>query len=121
MCMCSNFESATEDKPVIHNHQKYLEQMEKVSEKVEYILKNFPELRESGNKEFVFNYWFLCDGLKSNLDKLTIDRLTDCEVIRRCKQKIVEGNPIKYGPTKAKVRLSKQQKYWGIYEYVTSN
>lgn len=120
MCMCDRFESATEERPVINLHQKYLEQMEKVSEKVKYILINFPELRESGNKEFVFNYWFLCDGLKSGLDKIVIDRLVDPEIIRRAKQKLVEENSQKYGPTKEKVRAAKQQKYWGIYEYVTS-
>lgn len=117
-CMCTSFQQATPENPTINDYQKYLEHIEKVRDKVKYILENIPELRDSSNKEFVFNYWFLCDGLKEKLDSGTIDKLTDPEVIRRSKQKLAELEPLKYGATKEKVQVEKSSKYWGIMEFV---
>src|SRR6185437_2331238 len=120
-CNCSTFEAATEERPVIPDYQKYLLQIEGTAGKVRYILENIPELRDSSNKEFVFNYWFLCDGLRDDLTNEILDNLTDPEIIRRAKQKEVEKNFAKYGPTKQEVIEEKGLKYWAVYDYVVSN
>lgn len=109
---------ATEEKPVIPNYQKYLDQLESTSEKVKWILSNIPELRESSNKEFVFNYWFLCDHLSDKLTSEILDRLTDPELIRRTKQKLVESNREKYGPKSEQTNTEKGLKFNAVFDWV---
>lgn len=103
------------------DYQKYLLEIEGIAGKVRYILENIPELREASNKEFIFNYWFLCDGLKDNLTKSIIDGLSDPEIIRRAKQKAVEKNFSKYGPKEGKVIQQKSLKYWAVYDFAINN
>lgn len=117
-CKCQDFEMATEERPVIPNYQKYLDQIESTSEKVRWILINIPELRESSNKEFIFNYWFLCDHLTDKLSSEVLDSLTDPELIRRTKQKLVEEDKVKYGPKNEQTRNEKSLKYNAVYDWV---
>lgn len=120
-CNCTEFAIATEELPVIPDYQKYLLEIEGTTDKIKYILKVIPELRDASNKEFIFNYWFLCDGLKDKLTSEMIDGLTDPEVIRRSKQKLVEMDKPRYGPTKDKVIEQKSLKNWAIYDFVITN
>ena len=117
-CKCESFEMATEDKPVVPNYQKYLDQLESTSEKVKWILDNIEELRESSNKEFVFNYWFLCDHLSDKLTSEVLDRLTDPELIRRTKQKLVESDKAKYGPKNVQTSTEKGLKFNAVFDWV---
>lgn len=117
-CKCERFEMATEEKPVIPNYQKYLDQIESTAGKVRYILDNIPELRDSGNKEFVFNYWFLCDHLSERLNSEVLNKLTDPEIIRRAKQKAVQLNPEKYGPKNFETINEKGLKFNAIFDWV---
>ncbi len=117
-CKCQEFEMATEEKPVIPDYQKYLDQLDSTKEKVKYILNEIPELKEASNKEFVLNYWFLCDHLKDTLTNEILDRLTDPELIRRTKQKLVEEYPSHYGPKKTETIKEKAMKYNAIFDWV---
>ena len=109
---------ATEEKPVIPNYQKYLDQLETTSEKVKYILDNIEDLRDSSNKEFVFNYWFLCDHLSEKLTSEVLDRLTDPELIRRTKQKLVETDKARYGPKNLETTNEKGLKFNAVFDWV---
>lgn len=120
-CLCVNFVMATEELAVIPNYQKYLLEIEGTAGKVRYILDNIPDLRDSSNKEFIFNYWFLCDGLKDELSVQILDNLTDPEIIRRAKQKEVQKNHIKYGPIKKTTEIEKGLKYSAVYDFVINN
>ena len=117
-CKCETFEMATEDRPTIPNYQKYLDQLETTSEKVKWILDNIPELRESSNKEFIFNYWFLSDHLSDRLSGEVLDSLTDPELIRRTKQKLVESDKVKYGPKNTQTNIEKRLKFNALYDWV---
>ena len=120
MCFCDKFTNA--ESLHLTEHQKVLDQMEKVKDKVAYMLENIPELRNLTNKAFVFAYWHynnnFCTGMV--LDVKTFYYLTDPEIIRRTKQKLVEKNPEKYGPTDELIDKCKAIKHGGILEWVTS-
>jgi len=119
-CRCINYEEAIGDNSVMHNHLKYLDEMEKTEDKVRYLLTNIKFLRNFPNKEFVFAYWAFCDGFKWNriLTKEGVRNLTDPESIRRSKQKLVEKNPDLYGPNNEIYIEEKYDKQTGIIEYV---
>lgn len=118
MCFCDKFTNA--EALQLTEHQKVLDQMDKVKDRVAYLLENIPELRNLTNKAFVFAYWHynfgFCTGMVLTGD--TYYYLTDPEIIRRTKQKLVEKDHDKFGPTEELIEKGKEIKYGGIYEWV---
>ena len=98
-CYCIEFIQAIESNPVIHDHSKYISQMETVSDKIRYILTNIKYSRNFPNKQFVFFYWQICNTMIINkpITHGIIYSLEDPEVIRRSKQKLVNNNKELYG------------------------
>lgn len=116
-CYCIKYREASEYNPVVPVHQKYLEQLKKVEDKVKYILENIQETRNMKNKDFVFLYWHLVSKLNI-ISNDVIKRLDDPESIRRCRQLLVQSNPDKYGETDLIFKEEKGQKQNATYQYV---
>lgn len=121
MCFCDKFANA--DTLELTKHQAVLDQMDKVKEKIAYMLENIPELRNLSNKAFVFCFWHynhnFCTGMV--LSGKQYYEFEDPEIIRRAKQKLVEKDPATYGATEELVDKGKGIKYGGILEWVRSN
>jgi hypothetical protein len=94
--------------------------MEKLKDKIEYILKNIPAFRNLTNKQFVFAFWHYNNNFTTGmqLDGRTYLALPDPESIRRCRQKIVQNNP-ELGPNDEKFIDEKIHKEYGILQWVT--
>jgi len=116
-CDCLQFDEAIGDNSVIPRHQRYLEQLEKVEDKVRYILENIPETRNMKNKDFVFFYWHMVSRLNVISNEI-ISKLDDPESIRRCRQLLVQHNKEKYGETSQDFTDEKKLKENGTYQYV---
>jgi hypothetical protein len=97
-----------------------IEQFETLYDKIKYLLEEIPELRNYGNKDFVFAYWHynnnFCPGMK--LEIPVYKELNDPESIRRCKQKVVENNP-HLKSTDESLNNAKSTKKIAIEEWVT--
>jgi len=111
------YEELKENQTVIPRHQKYLEQLEKVEDKVKYILENIPETRNMKNKDFVFLYWHLVSKLNI-ISNQVIATLDDPESVRRCRQLLVQHDFSKYGPTDQEHIDEKNLKETATYSYV---
>lgn len=116
-CWCMQYEALKNNESVIPKHQRYLEQYEKVEDKVKYILENIPETKELKNKDFVFFYWHLVSKL-TMITNRTIKDLDDPESIRRCRQLLVQHNPERYGPKNQEHLTEKTLKESATYSYV---
>ena len=116
-CWCMQYEEAIGNNSVIPMHRKYLEQLEKVEDKVKYILEKIPETRNLKNKDFVFLYWHFVFKLNI-VSNETIKQLDDPESIRRSRQLLVQHNFEKYGPTSAEYMTEKNLKENATYQYV---
>jgi len=70
-------------------YQMMISSLKKTEEKVIWILKHFPETRNSDNL-LLFMYWDKCDGLDADnfLDEAVITKLTPSESITRCRRNI---------------------------------
>ncbi len=117
-CFCDKFANA--EALQLTEHQKILDTMDKVKDKVAYMLSDIPQLRNLSNKAFVFAYWHynfnFCTGMVLSGD--VYYHLTDPEIIRRTKQKLVEKNPELYSPTEETVIAGRVLKFGGILEWV---
>lgn len=116
-CNCRHFVPIS-DEP--EKHKKYIRSMEKLKDKIEYILQNIPAFRNLTNKQFVFAFWHYNNNFTTGmqLDARTYIALPDPESIRRCRQKIVQNNP-DLGPKDEKFIDEKLHKEWGILQWVT--
>jgi hypothetical protein len=100
-CFCIEFRLALGDGSIILDHVKYIRQIEKVSEKVKYILTNIKYSRNFPHKQFVFFYWRMADTLilnKSVMTESLMNSLEDPENITRSRQKLARDFPELYGP-----------------------
>lgn len=68
-------------------YQKKIEELETVEEKVCWLFKRHPNLRNS-DKLLIFYYWVIVDGYEGQLDEDVILKLTSSESIRRVRQHI---------------------------------
>lgn len=116
-CWCMQYEELKDNQSVIPRHQKYLEQLEKVEDRVKYILENIPETRNMKNKDFVFLYWHLVSKLNI-ISNEVIFGLDDPESIRRCRQLLVQHDVNKYGPTDDLYKSEKNLKESATYQFV---
>lgn len=87
--------------------------------KVKYLLDTFPELRDRGVNYLVAKYWSTFDHV--DVSPEYIAKLTKTETIRRTKQKIVEKEPDKYGPTKLSIAEARQISEIAHQEYAVSD
>lgn len=116
-CWCMKYEELKQNETIIPVYQRYLEQLEKVEDKVKYILENIPETRNMKNKDFVFLYWHLVSKLNI-ISNEVIKRLDDPESIRRCRQLVVQHDYSKYGPINEEHQKEKNLKESATFSYV---
>lgn len=121
LCTCGFERFRNKEALVLTEHQKVLDKMDSVKNRVEYMLTNIPDLRNLVNKPFVFHYWHynsnFCTGMTLTGKKYY--ELEDPENIRRAKQKLVEKDFDKFGPTDEKIDQVKAIKYGGMLDWVT--
>jgi hypothetical protein len=89
------------------NNKNYAKALKTTQDRVEDLLKEYPELRNADNKTIVFFYWKVYDDLDLTM---WIPQLTDTETIRRAKQLLVAKYPEKFGTTDPKVQEEKDSK-----------
>lgn len=116
-CLCDNYREAIKEDSVIPRHQKYLEQLKQVEDKVKYILVNIPESKNMKNKDFVFLYWHLVSKLNIISNDI-IKTLDDPESIRRARQLAVQHDPVKYGGDDINFINEKSLKESATFSYV---
>lgn len=117
ICSCNNFESHTS--LVLTNHQKALDNIKNVSDKVRYMYEEIGGFENYTNKYFIFAYWHYNEGfaIGSVLDGMKAYHLTDPEVIRRTRQKLIEKNP-EWASTDKQLNIGKETKFGAILEFV---
>jgi hypothetical protein len=116
-CMCIKYQLALGDGSVIHDHTKYIRQMEKVSDKVRYILSHVKFSRNFTHKQFVFFYWRMADTLilnKSVFTESLMHSLEDPENITRTRQKLVKDFPELYAPFDMTLIEEREYKQTGV-------
>lgn len=117
-CSCNNF--TNKDALILTQHQKALDNLKKVTEKIQYMYEVIKGFENYSNKSFVFAYWHLNNNFITGmiLDGRTYHELEDPEVIRRTRQKFVEKNP-QYQTNDPTKIYGKAVKFNAIMEFVT--
>jgi len=110
-CYCMTFDAMTPK--IIREIEQYVTKYIDTEERVKAVLEKIPNARNIPNKGFVFLYWQIFSNyvVPPKIRK----ELTDPETIRRCKQKVVEDAPEKFGPYDADMVDAK-----GIKELATA-
>lgn len=105
-CKCEEFIEATPDNPVPPKWQDTLTEFDTTKAKLIWILDNIKFLRNYPNKLFVD--WY----------RLKVQDV-DPETVRRTKQKLVQGNPGRFGIFEApELEMQKQLRQVGIKEWL---
>lgn len=107
-CNCENFIEATPENPVPPRWQSTLEEFDTTKAKLIWLLDNIKFLRNYPNKSFV-------DWYREKIQDV------DPETVRRTKQKLVQGNPDRFGLFEApELEMQKQLKQVGIEEWLVT-
>ena len=105
-CNCEEFIEATPDNPVPPKWQSTVEEFDTTKAKLIWLLDNIKFLRNYPNKEFV-------DWYRQKVQNV------DPETVRRTKQKLVQGNPGRFGIFEApELEMQKQLRQVGIKEWL---
>lgn len=92
-----------------------IDEFKSVKDKVEYVLKNFPDSRSGSPLATVLYVWKHCDGFDININSFLEADLSEIETIRRMRQKI-QNTEGKYIPdlTELKTRDERQTEIKGF-------
>ena|SRR5690348_16290950 len=74
-----------------------LSNIKTVKDKVQYLLENYPELRNKDYNYLVAKYWSVFNDIQVSPE--FIAKLEQVETISRCRRKLAESNWDKYGST----------------------
>src|SRR5690349_19603305 len=88
-CKCQNFIPATCERPVIHLSDKYVEQYEKMRDKMKWVLENWRWFRNYTNKDIVIMWWKFVNGYdlyKQTMTNEIYKKLDEPESITRCRR-----------------------------------
>ena len=75
-----------------------LSELKTIEDKVAWLLERYPELRDKSYNYLISKFWNNFDNLQASPEYIA--KLTPMETISRCKRKLAQKNPEKYGPTK---------------------
>jgi len=120
-CRCVAFISATEEMPVITPMDKYIAEMTKIKDKMQWVLQNWKWFRNYGNTELVFGWWKFVNGFNIYNEVLSTEKrkIIDApEGITRTRRLLVEKNPDEFGPFDPTLAEEKAYKQMGIFEWV---
>lgn len=120
-CHCTQFIPASPQSPVILDYMKYMERMETIIDKMQWMLANLRFFRNLSNKHIVFAWWQYVDGWdrrKPLTDEL-YTKLTEAESITRSRRYWVEQNPELYGRFIATAEEERVLKQIALTEYFT--
>lgn len=122
-CRCIQFIPASPDSPVILDYLKYMEKMETIVEKMNWVLTNLRFFRNLNNKEIVFAWWQYVDGWdrRKPLTNELYHKLTEPESITRARRKLVEQNKAQYGRFKPSAEEERILKQIALEEYFVTS
>lgn len=83
--------------------------------RIAWLLETYPELRDKSYNYLVAKFWAIFHNIQVSPE--FIASLTQVETISRCKRKLAEKNPKKYGSTKPEHIANKAQKFAAMTEY----
>lgn len=98
--------------------QRYVDvlaEIKTVEGRVAWLLENYPELRDKSYNYLVAKYWSAFH--KVDVSPEYINKLTSMTTIDRCKRKLAQKNPQKYGSTNPQHIANKAQKFVAMTEY----
>ena len=110
-CNCTEYREATVQHPIKFGWEKYVRAMDNMEMRLQWILDNLKMTRNYTNNEFID---FFIKTVKTNKD----GRTPAYETIRRCRQKLVEANPDRYGPFDPTLIEERKYKQVGIESWV---
>ena len=96
-----------------------LSEIKTVEGKVAYLLEKYPELKDKDYNYLVAKFWAIFHNMQVSPE--FIASLTQVETISRCKRKLAEKNPEKYGATKSEHIANKIQKFTAMEEFAVDN
>lgn len=96
-----------------------LSEIKTIEGKVAYLLDKYPELKDKDYNYLVAKFWSVFHDLQVSPE--FIARLTQMETISRCKRKLAEKNPEKYGATKSEHIANKIQKFVAMEEFAVDD
>ena len=92
-----------------------LSELKTVENKVAYLLETYPELKDKDYNYLVAKFWGIFHNIQVSPEYIA--SLTQVETISRCKRKLAEKNPIKYGATKAEHIANKEKRFVAFQEF----
>ena len=120
-CKCERFISNDDYGLLIEKHSKYARQMEKIIDKVGYVLENIKYFRNLNDKDLAFQWWNHIEEWRwVNGERLTNEKymnLTEAGAITRARRALKEQNFEKYGPFIASIEEEKILKQWQLEEF----
>jgi hypothetical protein len=96
-----------------------LSDIKTVEGKVAYLLEKFPELKDKDYNYLVAKFWATFHNIQVSPEYIA--SLTQVETISRCKRKLAEKHPDKYGATKAQHIENKQKRFTAFQEFAVED
>ena len=97
------------------SYNDILSEIKTVEGRVEWLLTMYPELRDKSYNYLVAKYWSIFHNIQVSPEYIA--SLTQVETISRCKRKLVEKDPVKYGPTKSEHIKNKENRFVAFQEF----
>jgi hypothetical protein len=87
--------------------------------RLEWLLDEFPELKNKDYNYLVAKFWSIFHNIQVSPEYIA--SLTQVETISRCKRKLVEKYPEKYGSTKAEHIKNKEKRFVAFQEFAVQD
>lgn len=96
-----------------------LSEIKTVEGKVEWLLNTYPELKDKDYNFLVAKFWSIFHNVQVSPEYIA--SLTQVETISRCKRKLAEKYPDKYGASKPEHIHNKQNRLVAFQEFAVSD
>lgn len=97
----------------------FLSEIKTTEGKVEWLLQTFPELKDKDYNYLVAKFWSIFHNVQVSPEYIA--SLTQTETISRCKRKLAEKYPEKYGSTKEEHIANKQKRLVAFQEFAVED
>lgn len=87
--------------------------------RVAWLLETYPELRDKDYNYLVAKFWSVFHNIQVSPEYIA--SLTQVETISRCKRKLAERDPMKYGSTKQQHIENKAKRMVAFEEFAVSD
>lgn len=104
---------------MIPRYADVLSEIKTTEGKVAWLLENYQELRDKDYNYLVAKFWSIFHNVQVSPEYIA--SLTQIETINRCKRKLVEKYPDKFGSTKPEHIKNKENRLVAFQEYSVSD